>query len=108
MAIEYPTTRTIFGKIVSPERVERGRGEKFTNYEQGGVGEYWLIDPTRREPRFYRLNDDGMYLPIDLDNDGNYLTPLLPRLKIHVPTLWQHPLPSRIDIVQTLQEMLSK
>lgn len=31
--------------IVSPDSVGRDRGEKFYEYAQGGVPEYWLIDP---------------------------------------------------------------
>lgn len=32
-------------EIVSPESVTRDRGEKFSEYEQAGVTEYWIIDP---------------------------------------------------------------
>src|SRR5204863_2715109 len=38
------------------------RGAKYYEYEQGGVKEYWLIDPERRKAEFYRLGRDGTYL----------------------------------------------
>ncbi|MDQ3668302.1 MAG: Uma2 family endonuclease [Acidobacteriota bacterium] len=34
-------------EVISPESLVRDRGEKFYEYEKGGVGEYWLIDPLR-------------------------------------------------------------
>ncbi|RMF32783.1 MAG: Uma2 family endonuclease, partial [Chloroflexi bacterium] len=42
-------------EIVSPESVGWDRGEKFYEYEAGGVREYWLIDPQRERAEFYRL-----------------------------------------------------
>ena len=35
-------------EIISPESVDRDRDRKFYEYEQGGILEYWLIDPLRR------------------------------------------------------------
>lgn len=67
-------------EVVSPESVERDRGEKFSDYERGGVREYWIIDPLRSEPLFYRLNDEGVYIPQSVDDEGIYQTPLLPNL----------------------------
>ena len=32
-------------EIVSPDSVGRDRGDKFYEYEAGGVPEYWLLDP---------------------------------------------------------------
>jgi Uma2 family endonuclease len=34
-------------EIISPESRARDRGDKFYEYEQGGVREYWLLDPLR-------------------------------------------------------------
>jgi Uma2 family endonuclease len=34
-------------EVVSPGSVATDRGAKFDEYEQGGVREYWLIDPLR-------------------------------------------------------------
>jgi hypothetical protein len=46
---------------VPPESRSRDRGEKYYEYEEGGVREYWLIDPVRRKAEFYQLGADGYY-----------------------------------------------
>ncbi len=93
-------------EITSPGTEEVDRGNKFVEYEKGGVQEYWIFDPLRRESLFYRLNTDGMYMPQPLDENGNYQTPLLPGLLIHIPTLWKDPLPDFFAIGKAVQDML--
>ena len=93
-------------EIVSPESVERDRGEKFSDYERGGVREYWIIDPMRNEALFYRLNDEGVYIP-QKPEEGLYCTPLLPQFKLHVATLWEEELPNPLAVVSAVQAMLS-
>jgi len=94
-------------EIVSPESVERDHGDKFAEYEKGGVPEYWIIDAIHRDTRFYRLNDDGVYIRQTEDADGNYRTPNLPGLVLHVPTLWQDDLPGPIAIGELVKAMLN-
>ena len=48
-------------EVVSGESIGRDRGEKFVEYEQAGLLEYWLIDPIRRQGEFYRIGEDGRY-----------------------------------------------
>ncbi|MEO8609479.1 MAG: Uma2 family endonuclease [Chloroflexota bacterium] len=93
-------------EIVSPESVTRDHGEKFEEYEKGGVPEYWIIDAIHKETRFYRLNEEGVYVRQVEDADGNYRTPNLPGLTLHVPTLWQENLPGPGAVVQAVQAML--
>jgi Uma2 family endonuclease len=93
-------------EIISPGTEDIDRGEKFVEYEKGGVGEYWIFDPLRKEALFYRLNADGVYEPYYPDEDGNYRTPKLPGFVLHVPTLWSSPLPSTIAIADTVKAML--
>lgn len=81
-------------------------GEKFVEYEKGGVGEYWLADPLRRTCRFNRLTESGLYKDFPLDAHGYYTTPRLPGFKLHVPTLWREPLPDVLQAVQIVQDML--
>ena len=96
-------------EVVSPGSVEHDRGVKFKEYEENGVREYWIVDPLRDESLFYRLNADGVYIAQHADADGNYQTPLLPGLKLHVPTLWRDEaaLPNPVQIVQAMQAMLA-
>lgn len=93
-------------EVVSAESTGRDHGDKFSEYEAGGVGEYWIVDPLRQECRFYRLNADGLYQPIRDDADANYRTPSLPGLVLHVPTLWQDTLPGPAATVLAVQRLL--
>jgi len=93
-------------EVVSPESVERDHGTKFAEYERAGVGEYWIIDPIRRECRFYQLNEAGIYIAAQPDENGAYHTPKLPRLALHVPTFWQDELPDFFAVGQAVQAML--
>lgn len=93
-------------EIVSLDSVKRDHGEKFEEYQIGGVPEYWIIDPLRDESRFYRLNEKGIYIRQQEDANGNYRTPTLPGLVLHVPTLWQETLPGPAATAAAVKEML--
>jgi Uma2 family endonuclease len=93
-------------EVVSSESVARDYGKKFEEYEKAGVGEYWIIDPLRQECRFHRLGDSGLYTTIQPDEQDYYRTPRLPKLMLHVSTLWQDPLPDFFAIGQAVQTML--
>ncbi len=93
-------------EVVSPESKARDHGEKFDEYERGGVPEYWIVDPIRSECRFYRRNADGVYISHTPDNEGDYTTPALPRLKLHVATLWQSDFPDPVQTLEAIRAML--
>lgn len=95
-------------EVVSSESVERDYGEKFAEYEKAGVREYWIIDPLRQEAHFYRLDEVGLYRRQTEDADGNYHTPQLPGLALHIPTLWQPTLPDPIAVGQAVRAMLGE
>lgn len=80
-------------EVVSPESVAHDYGEKFVEYEKGGVREYWIFDPIRTEALFYRLGADGKYSLHRPDEQGNYTTPLLPRFRLHAPLHWEDFMP---------------
>lgn len=93
-------------EVVSPESVARDYGDKFAEYEQAGVREYWIIDPLRLECRFHRLQSEGYYTTILPDTNGDYRTPLLPQLVVNVDTLWLDPLPGAVTIAEQVKTML--
>ena len=95
-------------EVVSEESVKRDHGDKFHEYEQGGVPEYWILDPLRSEPRFYRLDENGRYIRQSEDEAGNYRTPALPGFVLHVPTLWQDILPGPAATANTIAKMLAE
>lgn len=94
-------------EVVSLDSVKRDRGEKYTEYEQAGVTEYWIIDPLSAEAMFNRLNGEGKYKQQPLQPDDTYQTPLLPDFKLHVPTLWQDPLPTPSQTLEMVRRMLN-
>jgi Uma2 family endonuclease len=95
-------------EVVSEGSISTDHGEKFEEYEKGGVPEYWIIDPLRAESRFYRLNRDGRYVRQELDDEGHYQTPALPGLVLDVTILWQENLPDAVEVVQAVREMLTE
>lgn len=86
-------------EIISPESRARDRGEKFYEYEQGGVQEYWLIDPDREQAEFYRLDTRGIYQLVPL-TDGVFESQVLPGLRLEAAWLWREPLPPLLDVLK--------
>lgn len=87
-------------EIVSPESRGRDRGDKFYEYEKGGVREYWLLDPERRQAELYRLTDRGIFEAIPLSPEGRFESAVLPGLWLEPDWLWQEPLPPLLEILQ--------
>ncbi len=82
-------------EVVSPESVRRDRQTKFAEYQEGGVPEYWLIDPRARRKRaiFYQLDDAGRYQVASPDSAGVYHSRAVPGFWLRVAWLWQQPQP---------------
>lgn len=94
-------------EVVSQDSVKRDYGEKLEEYEQGGVSEYWIVDPLRKECRFSRLGENQRYATQPIDAESYYHTPLLPGFALHVATLWQETLPGPGATVQAVRAMLN-
>lgn len=90
-------------EIVSPESLLRDRGEKFAEYELGGVPEYWLIDPDARRADFYRLDPDGRYQRVAVGTAGVYRSEVVPGFWLQVDWLWREPLPGVLEALRELQ-----
>ena len=91
-------------EVISPESVGCDRGEKFVEYEQAGIPEYWLIDPDRRRAEFYRLDAQGMYRLIEPDAQGIYHSAVVDGFWLRVEWLWQEPLPMEEDVLREIRE----
>jgi len=87
-------------EIIGPESRSRDRGEKFYEYEQGGVREYWLIDPLREQAEFYCLGDDGIYRLAPVGEDGIFRSVVLEGLWLRADWLWQEPLPPLMSVLK--------
>ncbi|HEV7126393.1 MAG TPA: Uma2 family endonuclease [Ktedonobacterales bacterium] len=86
-------------EIVSPESQGRDRGDKFYEYQQGGVLEYWLLDPADQRAEFYQRDEHGIYQQVAPDADGVYHARALPGFWLKLSWLWQDPLPAVEDVV---------
>ena len=86
-------------EIISPESRVRDRGEKFYEYEGGGVREYWLIDPVRKQAEFYVLGTDGVYRAALVDK-GVFESVVLEGLRLEETWLWQEPLPPLLSVLK--------
>ena len=80
-------------EIISPESRVRDRGEKFYEYEQGGVREYWLIDPLREQVELYRLDERGVYALVPAGDSPRLESTAMPGMWIDPSWLWSDPLP---------------
>jgi Uma2 family endonuclease len=81
-------------EVISPGTRGVDRGEKYVEYEQGGVPEYWLLDPERRTHEFYQLASNGRYEIAPLPADGIYHSSAVKGLWIKPVWLWQQPRPT--------------
>lgn len=84
-------------EIISPGSGATDRGDKYYEYERGGVREYWLLDPRRKQAEFYHLGRDGVYHLIPLD-DGIFRSLVLKGLWLQIQWLWAKPLPPTPEI----------
>ena len=86
----------LVAEVILPESIGRDRGEKFYEYERGGVPEYWLIDPLTQRAEFYQL-DAGQYRMIQVGADRVYRSRVLSDFWLNVDWLWQTPLPHPLE-----------
>jgi Uma2 family endonuclease len=86
-------------EVISPDSITRDREEKFSEYEQGGVREYWLLDPQERKAEFFQLDEDGRYQPVPLDEEGIFRSQALPGFWLRPEWLWE-PLPRLLDVLR--------
>lgn len=82
-------------EIVSDDSVSRDLDDKFFEYQEAGVPEYWIIDPRPRRKRawFYRLDERGHYQAAPIEPDGRYRSAVVPGFWINVNWLWADALP---------------
>lgn len=78
-------------EILSLESQGRDRGDKFFEYEEGGIPEYWLIDPLRERAEFYALDERGRYHPTWTGRAGVFHSQALPGFWLRVEWLWDPP-----------------
>lgn len=89
-------------EVVSPESRLRDRGEKLAEYELGGVREYWIIDPDKRQVDLFLLGEDGRYERRKPDAQGIYHSTVVPGFWIDAQWLWADPPPKTLSVLRQL------
>lgn len=87
-------------EIISPESRTRDRRDKFFEYAQGGVKEYWLLDYERKRAEFFQLGEDGTYYAMPVSEEGVFRSELLPGFWLQIEWLWQEPLPKLMTVLK--------
>ncbi|MDB5292695.1 MAG: hypothetical protein JWL69_3936 [Phycisphaerales bacterium] len=87
-------------EIISPASRSTDRGEKLPEYEAGGVTEFWLLDPERKEAEFYVRGTDGTFHRSLPDNDGVFHSTVIQGLWIKLEWLWQNPRPAALAVLR--------
>lgn len=92
-------------EVISAESVTRDRDDKFYEYQEAGVREYWVIDPRPRRKRadFWVLDAKGQYRPVPIDEDGIYRSTVIPNFWLDVNWLWQDEM---ADIILTFAQIV--
>jgi Uma2 family endonuclease len=80
-------------EVISPDSGRRDRIEKLAEYDQRGVGEYWIIDPFRESVEVHRRDAGGRFQPADLGSPPRLTTDVVPHVSLDPAWLWQEPLP---------------
>lgn len=88
-------------EVISPDSAGRDRGEKFYEYAQGGIPEYWLIDPETQWAEWYHLGEKRYRLAHE-GREGEYRSQVLTGFWLRVEWLWQEPLPKVLDVLRLL------
>lgn len=74
-------------EVVSPESRVRDRRDKFGEYAQAGVREYWLIDPDAETVEVFRLAA-GRYEAVPLGAPPRMTSEVIPGLWVDPEWLW--------------------
>lgn len=91
-------------EIASSSTVGIDRGDKYYEYQEAGVREYWLVDPRLdwQQAEFYRLDDKGRYKLI-APQDGVFRSAVLRDFWLRVDWLWQDPLPDPTAVLAEIR-----
>lgn len=102
-------------EIVSTESIHRDRRDKFKEYRDEGVREYWIVDPRPGKQRadFFYLDEDGDYALFATEDDEWMASKVLPGFGLRPAWLWQvddlNPLTCALEIegvVEALQAQI--
>jgi Uma2 family endonuclease len=88
-------------EIVSPDSLTRDWREKYYEYEQAGVKEYWVSDPNAKRMDMYHLDEHGNYELITLEK-GKLHSRIFPGFWVKPEWFWQEELPNVLEVAKEL------
>jgi len=88
-------------EIVSPDSEARDWREKYLEYEEAGVREYWVVDPNSKHVEVYSLNADDKYGRIS-ELDGAVTSTVLPDFTLKTDWLWAGSRPPVLEVLKQL------
>ncbi len=87
-------------EVISPDSRKRDQVDKFREYAQAGVREYWIVDGKKKQAAFYGLGADGAYHTLPVDKSNVFHSQVLPGLWLRVEWLWQDPQPLLTSVLK--------
>jgi Uma2 family endonuclease len=75
-------------EIANAASQHRDHVEKFDDYQQAGIPEYWIIDVDQQAATFYVLHNDNHYQPVEPDENGVYHSTAVKDFAFPVNVLW--------------------
>lgn len=88
-------------EFISPRSRRRDRLEKFAEYQEAGVGEYWMVDKRQRRIEAFGLGEHGTHVPLPCE-EGVLRSSVVPGFWIRVEWLWQNPPPRHLAVLGEL------
>ncbi|MDX2282343.1 MAG: Uma2 family endonuclease [Saprospiraceae bacterium] len=72
-------------EILSPGNSRTELRDKFELYQEAGVLEYWIVNPSEKMIQVFQLNEQGRYIGLPPVVEGDILTtPIVPNLEVDV------------------------
>jgi Uma2 family endonuclease len=88
-------------EFISRDSAERDWRDKYLEYREAGVREYWVIDPYAMTVTLYRLSEDAQYERIK-EVEGVISSEVVPGFWLRTEWLWQVPLPNPNDCLREM------
>jgi Uma2 family endonuclease len=89
-------------EVVSPPTRRYDLEEKARIYEEGGVREYWVVDPELRVVTIHRLDHPGYR--VGEISQGRIPSTAVPGFWIEAEWLWRDPLPAALECLRQILE----
>lgn len=91
-------------EVASLGTISIDRTDKFYEYQQSGVREYWLIDPRPGKERadFWVLRDDGRFDPALADAEGVFHSRVVPGFRFDTRWLTAPELPDALFVLAAM------